>query len=261
MNKDFINGYIGGVMGVGLSHPFDTVRVRIQTNPTEFPNIRVCVRKSYISGCIKSFYRGFLPPLFGIGLEKSLVFGFYNTLLNKNLFENKYKNIFVSGLGSGLICTSIVTPLERIKINLQYVKTGSKKYNNSLEAVTNIVRRQGVRSLYNGWSATLFREVPGYGIYFSTYEYLKDHVKYDNPITTLLLGGLSGSMSWLFIYPSDVVKSNMQMKELSLKKTCLDIYQKRGIAGFYKGFSLGIFRAFPLHGGVFLGYELSKKFI
>ena len=72
---------------------------------------------------------------------------------------------------------------------------------------------------------------------------------------------LKRGISPVFIYPSDVVKSNMQVNKLSLRNTCQNIYKSQGIPGFYKGFSLGIFRAFPLHGGVFLGYELSKKFI
>jgi hypothetical protein len=33
-----------------------------------------------------------------------------------------------------------------------------------------------------------------------------------------------------------------------------------GCRNFYKGFSLAIMRAMPLHGGVFLGYEMSKSY-
>ena len=32
----------------------------------------------------------------------------------------------------------------------------------------------------------------------------------------------------------------------------------QGVKNYYRGFGLAILRAMPLHGGVFLGYELSK---
>ena len=35
---------------------------------------------------------------------------------NKNLFENNSFNNFVSGSMAGLACTTIVTPIERVKI-------------------------------------------------------------------------------------------------------------------------------------------------
>ena len=53
----------------------------------------------------------------------------------------------------------------------------------------------------------------------------------------------------------------MQLNKLNFKETCVNIYKKNGIKGFYNGFSLGIFRAFPLHGGVFMGYEFTKNLI
>ena len=139
-NNEFISGGFGGFVGVGLSHPFDTIRVRMQTNPKEFTSIKNCISKSYTQGGIRSFYKGFIPPLFGIGLEKSIVFGFYNSIYNRKIFNNKYYNTFISGLGAGFVCTSIVTPLERIKINLQYLKNGGTKYNNSVEAVSHIIK-------------------------------------------------------------------------------------------------------------------------
>ena len=51
-----------------------------------------------------------------------------------------------------------------------------KKYSDLIEqAVQNILSKgffNGTRYLYNGLSACFFREIPGYAIYFQTYQYL-----------------------------------------------------------------------------------------
>ena len=101
----------------------------------------------------------------------------------------------------------------------------------------------------------LFDETPGFGIYFTVYNHLNNNYNKDSSLLkNFIFGSLSGLSAWIFIYPSDIVKTNMQ----HIIRT---IYNMGGLLNFYKGFSLAIMRAMPLHGGVFLGYELSKKLI
>ena len=81
---------------------------------------------------------------------------------------------------------------------------------------------------------------------------------------SFLFGSLSGLTSWIFIYPSDLIKTRYQaIKETnttnSITNVIKNIYRIDGLTGFYRGFSLAIMRALPLHGGVFLGYEYSKR--
>ena len=159
-SKSFLAGTFGGLCGIAISHPFDTIRVRIQTE-----------NKFKYRG-ILDLYKGVGPPLFGVALEKTIVFGSYNYVNNNliNYFPNQQiLNHGISGLAAGLACTAIVTPVERLKIIRQ---TASSKYKNSLDFMVKSFKENGVRNtLYRGWTSTLTREIPGYGIYFSTYEY------------------------------------------------------------------------------------------
>jgi solute carrier family 25 carnitine/acylcarnitine transporter 20/29 len=238
MNNDFIYGLCGGFVGTLLSHPIDTVKTRIQTQ-----------KYDTIINAIKGgkLYSGLTPPLLGIMLEKSIVFGFYDQ-------SKKYGfNNFWSGVIGGFASTVIVTPIDRLKIHFQ---------NNE---------KAKINTLYKGFLPTIFRETPGFGIYFTTYNYLNSQYNKNNSlIRTFLYGSLSGLSAWIFIYPSDLIKSQYQAHNSPKLSTVIkNIWSKNnnnnnlriGFLNYYNGFNLAIMRALPLHGGVFLGYELSKNLI
>lgn len=232
MQNEFVNGLCGGFFGTLVSHPFDTIKTRIQSNTAS------TIKQAFL---MKNLYAGLTPPLVGIMLEKSIVFGFYNK-------AKEYKlNDFYSGLVGGFMCTLIVTPVDRIKIcfqnKQQFVLTG----------------------LYKGFIPTICRETPGFGIYFTTYNYLTNNFNKEHSLSkTFISGALSGLNAWIFIYPSDLIKTKIQSskEDIGIVNTIKNIYyvNNGGFKNFYRGFSLAIMRAMPLHGGVFVGYELSKKY-
>jgi hypothetical protein len=247
--KTFLFGIFGGFCGTILSHPFDTVRVVYQEG--SYKNIAECTKHLYKTNGITAFYKGLLPPLVGVALEKCALFGVYDNVKRCNsLFNNNtYSNTFMSGLFAGLVTTTIVTPVEKIKILLQ----------NQKHADIKTLVRGSPLSLYNGWTATLFREVPGYGIYFTVYEYLKNTFGMPNYYTPAIYGALCGVASWTFIYPADPIKTKMQNNSIGFKEALGIIMRNEGLMGLYRGMPLALFRAIPLHGGVFMGYEFCNR--
>lgn len=238
--KEFMNGIIGGWFGAIISHPIDTTRILKQTN------------KPII---IKHLYRGIIPPLIGIGLEKSIVFGtFYN--LNNNIYTKEYSS-FYKGIISGLLSTVIVSPIEKIKIQLQTNKYDSIYKSLTSEYKNTIGFHNKIKLFYKGWLATLFREVPGYGFYFMAYENLKH--KNDNLFESFYKGAFSGAFAWSIIYPSDHIKTLVQESGNHYKETIGNIIKKGNIFLFYRGFSFALIRCIPLHGGVFAGYEFMNN--
>ena len=165
-------------------------------------------------------------------MKIELSFGTFDNLHNSNI------NDFSKGIISGLASTVIVTPMEKIKINLQ---TQNHK---------NIT----LKHIYSGCAATFLREVPGYGIYFSVYGSIKKES--DTNVDTFMKGGLSGCVSWAFIYPADYVKTLVQHKNISYSSAINQVIKSKNPFVLYSGFSLALLRCFPLHGGVFLGYKL-----
>jgi len=226
---DFIKGGISGVFGLILSHPFDTIKSNIQNN-----------QKSIYS--IRFLYKGLTAPLLGIGIEKSIVFGVYNTLKKYDL------PISINGFISGFMASFIITPYERIKILKQNsIDMSAIKYN--------------IKTLYTGYTMCMLRDSVGFAIYFSNYEYLKRKIYGNNKISNtgaFLIGGSSGLISWIFIYPQDKIKTIMQSNKgnLYIKDIIFNIYKNEGILSFYKGFHFALYRAVPLHAGTFMMYEL-----
>jgi len=236
--RPFIGGLIGGTCGVLGSHPLDTVKTHVQTSGN---GILASARKIYNELGIRGFYRGIVPPTVGFATEKLIVFGVY-----ENLKLMGVTNDFVSGVIAGLACTSVVSPYEKIKIKMQ---------TNSNLSLINAIRNESLRSFYNGYAPTLVREVPGYGIYFTTYKFLKNKTDKITPLHSFIYGGLSGLAAWAFIYPSDPVKTLMQEKSYGLKEAMMKIYKRAGFRGFYNGFSIAMLRVLPLHAFTFCGYE------
>jgi hypothetical protein len=220
--KSFSFGYMGGVMGIIASHPIDTMKTNYQ------------IGKPIL---LKNLYKGILPPLFGVGLEKSIVFGVYET--TKPILRND----LLCGALAGSAASIVVTPFERIKILLQTGHTITYK------------------GLFRGLSATFTRETPGFAIYFSTYNILKRNREL-HPFQHFLHGACAGIMSWLFIYPQDRVKTLMQCSSTQ-KIGFLDaislIYKEGGLFYFYKGFHFALLRAVPLHASAFMTVEWCKK--
>lgn len=240
MVKETFSGAIGGFTGVLLSHPFDTLRVRIQSLEIK-PKILPFVKRIINEEGFLTLYRGLIPPLIGMGIEKATVFTAYNFV------KKKTDNNFVSGYCAGLTSSIVITPIEKVKIHLQTTKIGI------LNSIKTTIK---TKSLYQGFTPTFFREAIGFGLYFSFYNFYKANTS-NSPLHYFIGGALSGTFAWCFIYPIDTIKTNAQIKKINI----IDYIKNHSLRNMYKGFPLALMRAFPLHGGVFLGYEMTKIFL
>ena len=178
----------------------------------------------------------------------------FNSLFGTyNYCKNNYQlNIPLSGAISGLVATSIVSPYERIKILQQ------TKQNITIKMLMSPL------FIFKGITTTLTREVPGFAIYFSTYEMLKNkyYTSQNKQISifgSFVFGGMSGSIAWVFIYPQDRIKTIIQSNtgnNITIKDIINTTYKNGGFLQFYKGFSFAIGRAILLHSGTFSMMEI-----
>ena len=76
--KDVICGSVAGVVGKYIEYPFDTIKVRLQSQPDTLP-LRYtgpleCFKKSLQRDGFFGIYRGISAPLVGAAVETSTLF-------------------------------------------------------------------------------------------------------------------------------------------------------------------------------------------
>jgi hypothetical protein len=136
--------------------------------------------------------------------------------------------VFVSGAGAGFVVSFVITPIELVKCRLQVQAgipraDGRRPYSGPIDCLRRSVRREGYSVLYRGHFATLLREVPGTGSWFTTYELCIRSMmrpgqsrKEVHPSTIIAAGALGGMASWFIMYPADTIKSAMQTAQPAL---------------------------------------------
>lgn len=230
----FIFGAISGCVGSIMSHPVDTYKTLTQKN-----NISNSQIPKFYKLSLKQLYSGIKPATASLIFEKAIVLGVYN-----NMMHYTDSNIIAGGV-SGFCSSFSVTIFERLKIIMQ---VNNAKYNINY------------KSLLDGLPITLTREVPGFAIYFSVYNYMKNNNKNQDNLflTNFINGATAGVSSWIFIYPQDNIKTIIQSSihtKLKISDIAKDIYRNGGIRSFYKGFHLCVIRACLLHGSVLATME------
>jgi solute carrier family 25 carnitine/acylcarnitine transporter 20/29 len=115
------------------------------------------------------------------------------------------------------------------------------------------------------------REIPGNAAMFGVYELLKQSFAGGQDTSHLgrgsliVAGGLAGASFWASVYPTDVVKSVIQVDDYKNPKFSgsIDALRKilasEGIKGLYKGFGPAMARSVPANAACFLAYEVTRS--
>jgi solute carrier family 25 carnitine/acylcarnitine transporter 20/29 len=175
--KDFVAGTVGGIAGIIAGHPFDTVKVRIQTQPTVYSGGTFqCLYQIAKKESVRGLYKGMFAPVIGVGFLSAICFGIYGNSLRalerwRGIPRSKleyYTDVFLAGCVSGCVVVTLQIPSDLIKIRLQLQESKTQKqYWGPFDCAKKIYKAEGFRGLYTGMTATLLRDAgPGYGSYF-----------------------------------------------------------------------------------------------
>ncbi|VDM96648.1 unnamed protein product [Thelazia callipaeda] len=282
--QNFIAGGVGGTCCVISGHPFDTIKVRLQTM-TGIPSGKApiytgaldCLKQMIVREGFFSLYKGMAAPVLGVSPLFAIYFGgcSFGRWLQQNspdqemtIFQN-----FLSGSLAGMFTTIIMVPGERIKCLLQVQHSCSSNssfahYKGPVDVVKTLYKEGGVSSIYRGTMATLLRDIPSSGIYLATYEYLKklftgdDKTKKLSVMSTLMAGGFAGIANWSLCIPADVLKSRLQTAPegkypKGIRSVFKETMQEEGPRALFRGFTPVMARAFPANAACFLGFEMA----
>ncbi|KAI5467130.1 mitochondrial carrier domain-containing protein [Mariannaea sp. PMI_226] len=284
--KGFVAGVFSGIAKLTVGHPFDTVKVRLQTtDASRFSGPLQCVLQTVRHEGFFGLYKGATPPLVGWMFMDSVMLGsltVYRRLMAQNVFQIQNPGTYpampfwghgIAGIAAGCTVSFIAAPVEHVKARLQIQYAANKAerlYAGPIDCVRKVYRHHGVRGIYHGLSATLlFRSFFFFwwGSYDILTRYMRKNTKMSEPAINFWAGGLSAQVFWLTSYPSDVVKQRLMTDPLGgglndgvrrfprWKDAAVAVYRENGWRGYWRGFVPCFLRAFPANAMALLVFE------
>eukprot|EP00795_Rhopilema_esculentum_P000074 gene74-9685_t len=226
---DLTAGSAGGIACVYAGQPFDTIKVKMQVSPHLYRSTLQCLKEMSVKDGFRGFYAGATPALMAQIGENSVIFLCYSqcqklvqvatgtSAAELNAFHHACSGSLAAFLASFFLC-----PLELIKCRLQTAREfGTLKPGmGPLSVMRDTFKADGFLGFYNGFAATVAREMPGYFFFFGGYEATKYFLASTNDmksekyglLKTVIAGGMGGVSLWATIYPTDVIKSRSQVQ-------------------------------------------------
>ncbi|RRT55822.1 hypothetical protein B296_00025975 [Ensete ventricosum] len=288
--KDLTAGTVGGAAQLIVGHPFDTIKVKLQSQPAPLPGqppkysgAMDAVKQTMVAEGPRGLYKGMGVPLATVAAFNAVLFtvrGQMEVLLRSEPGASLTVNQqMVCGAGAGVAVSILACPTELIKCRLQAqsalagsaASSAAAKYGGPMDVAKHVIREAGVRGLFKGMVPTLAREVPGNAVLFGAYEALKQYFAGGTDTSGLgrwplmVAGGLGGASFWLSVYPTDVVKSVIQVDDYKNPKYSGSVNALRkiaaaeGIKGLYRGFGPAMARSVPANAACFLAYEMTRS--
>ncbi|XP_073856502.1 mitochondrial adenyl nucleotide antiporter SLC25A24-like isoform X6 [Macaca fascicularis] len=226
-------------------------------------------------GGIFSLWRGNGVNVLKIAPETALKVGAYEQYKKLLSFDGVHLGIierFISGSLAGVTAQTCIYPMEVLKTRLAIGKTG--EYSGIIDCGKKLLKQEGVRSFFKGYTPNLLGIVPYAGIDLAVYEILKNYwlENYSgnsvNPGIMILVGcsTLSNTCGQLASFPVNLIRTHMQASALvekgkttSMIRLIQEIYTKEGKLGFYRGFTPNIIKVLPAVGIGCVAYEKVKS--
>ncbi|ODQ77887.1 hypothetical protein BABINDRAFT_172650 [Babjeviella inositovora NRRL Y-12698] len=237
LGQRMISACLGSIITSGVVTPFDVIRIRIQQQEV-LPSGVCCGAGSPVA------------PITG-----------RNTLV---------KAVPVSA-----------SPTDVFWMLKDYCQPGTNQHHpqclridSTLRGFINIPKHEGLATLWRGLSLTLIMAVPSNVIYYSGYEYCRDHSPlYGHALNPLFCGSISRTLAATCISPLELLKTRFQSipneskasKSSDLLKSLLrdmrTAVQQKGLGTLFTGLGLTLWRDVPFSGIYWFSYEHLKSSI
>jgi solute carrier family 25 carnitine/acylcarnitine transporter 20/29 len=268
-----------GCLNVFVGHPLDLIKVRQQVAPRmTLPAASTTVgmlRSIFVKEGWMGLYAGMTAPLVAVVPAFACVFYTYDasktallTYSNQQHLQHQKQvaltisQTAIAGAISGLPLALVLTPLEKIKCQMQ------------LHPHTSFYKtlKQNQATLFRGTGMTIARDVPGNAAYFCAYEYIRrldlwnddtqQSDRHNTALSIVMAGGMAGVCNWTVAIPMDVVKSRFQCGNYaSYTHVVTTLLQTEGPRAFFRGLAPALIRAFPSNAACLLGVETVRSLL
>ena len=275
--RKFIAGYVSGACLVLAGHPFDTIKVRMQSEGAaskRFNGVVDCVAKTVRHEGVRGLYKGMAAPLVMTGGINSILFGTQFNIVSDFVKQRggtpgqdkpTLQETMKAAVISGAFISIFVTPMEGVKARLQVQYNSnigdaalkSKQlniYKGPIDCAQKVYRNVGMsKGIYRGWLTVTISRMCNFA-YFGSYFYISNtlsryvgaesetkNAKSLPPWAAVIAGGSAGCMYWLTCYPVDVVKNKLmaQSDRNPIYKSTTDCVKQIWRAEGLRGFFVG----------------------
>ena len=284
LTEHLVAGASAAAAAVSIMHPMDTIKTVVQVNrgtASAAANTAATVTQKKLTtfsalglilrdGGLPALYKGLGVTLSGQVPANAIKFTAFETLtqLANSMFPKHAKTPpvdFICGALAFVACSVVLVPSELLKQRLQ-----SGMYSNIRTAVGNIVKQEGPRALFTGYSATLFRDVPytmlEFGLYSQFKRMLRSLLKKEHltPQQEIMVGGIAGGCTGFLTTPLDLAKTRIMTsgqtgKYKGIVDVLVKVAKEEGFGGLFKGSTARVVWLIPFTAVFFGVHEASKR--
>jgi len=288
----WVAGSISGAANLAVGHPFDTIKVRLQTQSSgAFKGPIDCLRKLIVGEGILGLYKGVTPPLLTKGAIHAMLFGVYSNSMQ--YFQGRkavkgervdLRHCLASGAVAGWATVPLVTPIDQVKayLQVQYKTSITTKFRGVIDCTRTIVASRGVFGGLYRYTGPTALEMTCMGPYYAGYEIsrrflegepfstaISSHKKSAKPsfkpFSAFMAGGIAGMFFWLPAFPIETVKFRLMTQPLESPRyhgfvhCAQSLLREEGFLALWRGFAPAILRNWPANGVTFLTFEIATR--
>lgn len=280
---------IAGSFTQHLLHPFDLIKVRLQSHDSGKPEQNLVpkyrsvidsFKQIYQAEGARGFYKGVVITLLSSNVSYAIFFGAYEKIKQLLRPHTQIREIYldmISSMGSGALGSLVMQPAFVLKTRRLLDQSSGRSTQRMATLTKEIWGQHGILGFYRGYVLSLALCL--YGVMqLTTYKYLKyglDEVYGENKTPNWIImsiGAVSRLLTSIFLHPLTTVRTRYQQNQylgtephVEKYKSIPDIFKKtwkgEGLRGFYKGIIPMTLRTMPSQGLFFLAYENTKNYM
>ncbi|KAF0852215.1 mitochondrial solute carrier family 25 (mitochondrial adenine nucleotide translocator) member 4/5/6/31 [Andalucia godoyi] len=182
-SSNIASGGAAGAASLFFVYSLDYARTRLANDnksakkggSREFNGLVDVYRKTLATDGIAGLYRGFNISAVGIVVYRGLYFGMYDSLkpiVLRGDLKNSFLASFLLGWGITIGAGLASYPIDTIRRRMMMTSGQAEKYRSSMHCFSEVVKKEGYKSLFKGAGANILRAIAGAGV-LSGYDQLQ----------------------------------------------------------------------------------------
>ena len=270
---DLIAGGIAGSASVIVGHPFDTIKVRLQTMTSPPSSGNGNGASSSTSGGFKSLFKGMGAPLSTAAIVNAIIFATYGS--STRLWEDLFENGQHDELPTHGVMTKEAMLIEHGEKGTHEQTKAWKKMNKSLlNGESKIRPDEATEQLFSKQDSTVGMQQQQQISTESSSEAETKKPYVQNTLKVFACGSIAGTVQAFVICPMEHIKCRLQVQAASIPAAgvasqqlykgpidCgLSIIKNHGVfRGLYRGMGVTLWRETPAFGLYFATYDSFKE--